>query len=76
MNNKRREFLRQASDMLKEAQAVVERAAEEEQDCYDNLPEALQESDKGDKMSDAIDNLESAVESIESAVECISEAMT
>ena len=45
----------------------IEDIRDQEQDAFDNLPESLQESERGDAMSEAIDNLESAMESVEEA---------
>ena len=38
----------------------IETIRDEEQDSYDNLPESIQDRDRGQAMSDAIDNLDSA----------------
>ena len=46
---------------------MISRALDEEQDCLDNMPENLQESDRYQKMESAIENLESAVDSIDEA---------
>lgn len=61
--------------LLAQAASIVERAAEQENDCLDNTPENLQDSDRYEKMEKAIDNLEAALEHIESAKECIGEAV-
>ena len=44
------------------------------EDCLDNLPENLQDSERYQKMDSAVDNLESAVDSIDEAKERISAA--
>lgn len=41
---------------------------EEEQEAYDNMPESLQESDRGCTMQEGLDNLQSAIDSLESEV--------
>lgn len=50
------------------------RIKNEEQEAYDNLPESLQDGDKGIKISEAIDNLDSAYSSIEEVGEYLEEA--
>ena len=41
MNNKRRELLRNATDLLGKASNMVQSALDSEQDCLDNMPENL-----------------------------------
>ena len=69
MNNKRREFLRLAADMLEAAKRTVDKALDEEQDALDSLPENLECSELAGKMECAVDFLESASDSIDSAIE-------
>lgn len=74
MNNKRRDLLRLAGNMLDRALGYVTRALDAEQDCLDNMPENLQYSERYEKMEAAIDNLETAVERIDEAKDCLEEA--
>ena len=60
--------------MLESAGLLICRAAEEEQDCLDNLPENLQSSERYEKMEEAVSLLESAAEEIESASDRIRDA--
>ena len=53
----------------------LETVCGEEQDAYDNLPESLQESDRGETMYNAIDNMESAMSSLGEALDYIVEAV-
>lgn len=64
MNNERRRELDQAIDMIANAQEIVERVAEEEQEAFDNLPESFQQSEKGEEMSQVVSDLESIVDSL------------
>lgn len=75
MNKKRRELLNSARPFLSQAASIIERAAEQESDCLDNMPESLQDTDRYDKMEKAVENLEAALEHIESAQDCIAEAI-
>lgn len=47
----------------------------EEEEAYDNMPEGLQGSEKGEAMENAIGSLEQAESGIEEATESISEAV-
>ena len=76
MNKKRRELLKSAIPFLTQAASIIERAAEQESDCLDNMPDSLQDTDRYEKMEKAVDNLEAALEHIENAQDCISEAIT
>ena len=75
MNKKRRELLQSARPFLTQAANIIERAAEQESDCIDNVPENLQDTDSYEKMEKAVESLEAALEHIESANECIDEAI-
>ena len=75
LNNKRRKKLKQAISLLDSVYEIIFQVAEEEQDCFDNLPENLQESDRGEKMEEAISELENAAEKIDEGKESIENAM-
>lgn len=74
MNAKRRALLRSASKLLDQAEAIVQRAADQESDSMDSTPEGLHDTDQYEKMERALDNLESALEHIESARNYLEEA--
>lgn len=46
----------------------------EEQEAYDNMPESLKESERGQAMQEAIDALESAIGSCEEVDEYLTSA--
>ena len=52
----------------------IETIRDEEQECYDNLPESLQQGEKGEAMSQAVEYLESAISAIDSAIDSANEA--
>lgn len=60
MNAARRKQLASAVKLIEQAQAIIQEAASDEQDAFDNLPESLQDGDRGQTMQDAISALESA----------------
>jgi predicted outer membrane protein len=47
---------------------------DEEEEAYENLPESIQESERGETMTDAIGNLEDAISTLEDATSCLSDA--
>ena len=67
MNNARRELLGRAVSLLDQAYDIVSAALDQEQDCLDNMPENLQDSERYQKMESAVDCLEGAIESIDEA---------
>lgn len=74
MNKDRRALLCEAERLLEKVCDIVERSLDDEQNAYDNLPEGIQDGDRGEKMENAISKLEEAIDLIESAKECIEEA--
>ena len=75
MNNTRRKTINQIMEELERLKGDIDCLRDEEQDCYDNLPESLQYSETGERMEEAIDNLESAFGSLEEAIDYLSEAI-
>lgn len=75
MNNKRREFLKVADKALEGVYFSINTALDEEIDCFDNIPENLQESEAAEKIDLAIDSLQEAVDYIDMARDKIGEAV-
>jgi hypothetical protein len=67
MNDARRKIVQAALDKLAEARALLETARDEEQEYFDNMPEAFQSGDKGAVAEGAISSLEEAIGNVESA---------
>lgn len=66
-------MLKKAAEYLDLAAGIIGEARDDEQDCLDNLPENLQNSERSEMMEGAIENLEEAIERIEeakSSVDC------
>jgi hypothetical protein len=68
MNNDRRKEINRAVSLLQEALAILETARDDEQDYYDNMPENLQNSDRGQMAEQAVSNLEESCSSLEEAI--------
>lgn len=74
MNKKRREALRTVIKELEECNEAIESISDDEQDCLENTPENLKESDRYYAMEDAVDSLEDATDQIGYAIEHIESA--
>ena len=46
-------------------------AKDKEEEAFDNLPESLQESERGMTMQDNVDNLDTAITSLEEAKDAL-----
>ena len=75
MNSKRRKGLRDACNHLNIAVEVLEDIVSEEQDCLDNTPENLQESEAYADREDMIDGMQDAIDDIKSSVDTLSEML-
>jgi hypothetical protein len=75
MNKLRRKDLEKARALIDEARSIIETAAEEERDYYDNMPEAIQASERGEVADEAVTALEEAMESLDTALEGIETAV-
>lgn len=74
MNNDRRKSIDKIISALEGLLSDAETIRGEEQDAFDNMPESLQQGEKGDKAQEAISNLEEAISSIESARDALDNA--
>lgn len=74
VNNKKRTLLKDVQSLLSKSMEKLSMVLEDEENCLDNIPENLQDSDNYERMEEAIGRLESAIESIESAQDDINEA--
>lgn len=75
MNNQRRKDIRKAIELMNEAMATLEQAksimetvGEEEREAYENLPESIQDGERGEKMSENCDTIDNVVDSIDTQI--------
>lgn len=73
MNKERRQRLGDALVSLDEAIDIINEVRDDEQDAYDNMPDSLQMSSRGDAMMDAIDTLDGYIVEIENIEKTIEE---
>ena len=74
MNKVRRKKLSEIQEKMSELREMIDEVLSDEQNAYDNLPESLQDSERGEAMQTAIDAMESAIGSCEEAEESLEEA--
>lgn len=73
MNAQKRKQIKQALELIEKAKEIIESTWEAEQESYDNMPEGLQDSERGQAMYDAIDVMETAVSNCEEIADSLSE---
>ena len=74
MNAIRRKTLERIEGLLSEARGLLEEVAQEERDAYENLPEGIQYSERGERMDEIASALEEAVNDIENIETVMEEA--
>jgi hypothetical protein len=65
MNKQRRERLDEAHSKLLEAYEIIEDVKNEEEEAFDNMPENLQGSERGEQMEEYIGTMEDALDSLD-----------
>lgn len=61
MNTKRRKAIDDIAEKISQLQRELTEIAIDEQTAFDNLPESIQESEKGEKMTENIDEINDIV---------------
>ncbi|WP_418168378.1 hypothetical protein [Alistipes putredinis] len=67
MNQSRRNQLRDIQQQLQDIYERLDILCNEEQEAYDNMPESIQDSARGDAAQSAIDTLESVRDQVQEA---------
>ena len=73
MNNRRRRQIEKLAEELEIIGQSITELAEEEQDAFENLPESLQESERGTEMEEKAGRLNEFAEMIEELMNEISQ---
>ena len=73
MNKARRKQIAAAIGILETVKETIEDIRGAEEDAYDNLPESIQESDKGEEMQEYVEALEDACDSLDEALDRLSD---
>ena len=71
MNKARRKVLDELYQKIDEIRSDLQMIMDEEQEAFDNLPESLQNGEKGNMMQSAIDQMSEADEALQTAIDCI-----
>lgn len=74
MNNTRRKAIQSIMNKLEELMEEIEAIKDEEQEAYDNLPESIQNSERGEAMDSAVYNLEDAAENVQLVIDALESA--
>lgn len=69
MNNKRREKIAGSIKLLENVKNTLQEVLDEEQLAFDNMPENLQYSTRGEEAQEAIDYISEAIECLDNAIE-------
>ena len=75
MNKQRRKWLEKIIGQLETAKGEIDSVAEEEREAYENLPEGIQESDRGDAMCENADDLEQASSELDDLIQNLNEIL-
>ena len=75
MNKARRKWLEDIIGKLEEQKDELYQLYEEEQEAYDNMPESLQESERGQMASEFVDSLETEHDSLEDVITNLQEIL-
>ena len=73
MNKERRNRISECIEKLEDIKCELEAIRDEECEAYENLPEGIQESERGEQMEEFISQMEDAHSSIEDANDYITE---
>ena len=75
MNAQRRKAISKLIEQVEGIQSDIEMYKDEEEECYYNLPDSIQESDRGEAMQDAISQLEDAYDSLDDVLSYLEDAI-
>lgn len=71
MNNERRGRLREIKTKLDDLYEQIESVKDDEEYAFDNMPENLQYSMRGEESQDAVDALDEALEKLEEVTDLL-----
>ena len=75
MNKQRRKDIDRLKNLINTLKDDPENILNDEQDYFDNMPENLQGSLRGEESEDAISNMEDAIENLSDAIESLEEVV-
>ena len=75
MNKERRKQLQEVINKISEAHDLLDEILSDEQDAFDNMPEGLRSSERGETMEEGIYNMEEARDNLEDITNTLEEVM-
>jgi hypothetical protein len=75
MNDTRRKEIQRAQMLIGEAKGILEVAATQEREEFDNMPQDAQNDDAGERAEDAVDTLELAAMCCDEAISACEESI-
>lgn len=75
MNNARRLQIEKLATQIEEIKDIIETLRDAEQNAYDNMPESLQDTERGEKMESAIDALDYAADDLQECLDHLCDAV-
>ena len=75
MNRNRRERIAAVINLIEDIKEQIVNISEAESEAFDNLPEAIQESQRGEDMEQNVSDLDEVYETLESAIDQLNEIL-
>lgn len=75
MNKERRKIIEEAIGKINEANDLLATVRDEEQEAFDNLPEGIQMSERGETMEQYISDLDAFIDTIYDGVSTLEEML-
>lgn len=75
MNKARRRQLEKVVEVLTAQMEEMETIKDEEQEAFDNLPEGIQCTERGETMEENVDELDSIITDLENVIDSINEVI-
>lgn len=73
MNKQRRKIISECTLQIEQIKSTLEDVKMDEEFAFDNMPENLQGSERGEEMEEAIDCLEEVMNTLDDAIEQLSQ---
>lgn len=71
MNKQRKKMIKDGYDLIMQAKSLIDTAIEEEQEAFDNLPESLKLSERGEEMEANVEQLQECSDNLEEAINAL-----
>lgn len=71
MNQKRKKLIKGGYDLIMQGKSLIDTAIAEEQEAFDNLPESLQCSERGEDMETNVEQLQECSDNLEEALSAL-----